>query len=149
MQLNVINRKLASGTVDIPPEGERSPSPPPIYDVMGMRCASLLHCRCTQLSVCTPARLSVLLDGACLCHVDHHLPPDSGSASSPLPCRLNTREVRYKEKMVKARSKLIEQLIQRDSTYKPPAGALGKQKSSAWAGFPIAGRPQVPLPCFR
>lgn len=37
IQLNDINRKLLNGMVDIPPEGQRSPSPPPIYDVMGMR----------------------------------------------------------------------------------------------------------------
>jgi hypothetical protein len=37
-------------------------------------------------------------------------------------CRLNTREVRYKEKMGKARNQLIEQLIQRDPTFKPPPG---------------------------
>lgn len=37
LQLNDINRKLLNGMVDIPPEGERSPSPPPVYDVMGMR----------------------------------------------------------------------------------------------------------------
>lgn len=48
-----------------------------------------------------------------------------------LSCRLNTREVRYKEKMVKARNKLIEQLIQRDPTYKAPAGALSGKKSLA------------------
>jgi len=41
LQLIEINRKLLSGTVELPPEGERSPSPPPIYDVMGMRCAVL------------------------------------------------------------------------------------------------------------
>ncbi|KAL4854110.1 Splicing factor-like protein 1 [Chlorella vulgaris] len=69
-QYNEINRKLLSGTIDIPSEGERSPSPPPVYDVMGLR--------------------------------------------------LNTREVRYKEKMGKARNQLIEQLIQRDPTFKPP-----------------------------
>jgi hypothetical protein len=39
-QLIEVNRKLLNGTVEIPPEGERSPSPPPIYDVMGMRCAA-------------------------------------------------------------------------------------------------------------
>lgn len=39
-------------------------------------------------------------------------------------CRLNTREVRYKEKMVKTRNGLIEQLIQRDPTFKPPPGLL-------------------------
>ncbi|KAL4433587.1 hypothetical protein ABPG75_000028 [Micractinium tetrahymenae] len=77
-KLNELNRKLLSGTVDVPPEGERSPSPPPIYDVMGMR--------------------------------------------------LNTREVRYKEKMVKSRNKLIEQLIQRDPTYKPPADYRPERK---------------------
>ncbi|KAL4450593.1 hypothetical protein ABPG77_000949 [Micractinium sp. CCAP 211/92] len=77
-RFNEINRKLASGVVDIPSEGERSPSPPPIYDVMGMR--------------------------------------------------LNTREVRYKEKMVKARNKLIEQLIQRDPTYKAPADYRPERK---------------------
>ncbi|KAL4439650.1 hypothetical protein ABPG75_002651 [Micractinium tetrahymenae] len=77
-KLNELNRKLLSGEVDVPPEGERSPSPPPIYDVMGMR--------------------------------------------------LNTREVRYKEKMVKSRNKLIEQLIQRDPTYKPPADYRPERK---------------------
>ena len=40
-----------------------------------------------------------------------------------LPCRLNTREVRYKEKLVKTRNRLIEELIQKDPSYKPPAGA--------------------------
>jgi Splicing factor 1 helix-hairpin domain len=36
-QLNALNRKLADKEIDIPPEGERSPSPPPLYDSMGIR----------------------------------------------------------------------------------------------------------------
>lgn len=55
---------------------------------------------------------------------ESRVPALARHALGPVPCRLNTREVRYKEKMVKARNKLIEQLIQRDSTYKPPAGAF-------------------------
>ncbi|KDD73228.1 hypothetical protein H632_c2405p0 [Helicosporidium sp. ATCC 50920] len=31
-----VTRKLA-GPLELPPEGERSPSPPPIYDTMGIR----------------------------------------------------------------------------------------------------------------
>lgn len=77
-QLNDVNRKLQSGTIELPPEGERSPSPPPVYDVMGMR--------------------------------------------------LNTREVRYKEKLVKTRNRLIEQLIQKDPSYKPPSDYRPERK---------------------
>ena len=46
LQLNEVNRKLLSGVVDLPPESERSPSPPPVYDQFGMRCG--LPCACIQ-----------------------------------------------------------------------------------------------------
>lgn len=36
-QLNALNKKISEGEIDIPPEGERSPSPPPTYDAMGIR----------------------------------------------------------------------------------------------------------------
>ena len=56
--------------IDMPPEHERSPSPPPIYDRYGIR--------------------------------------------------QNTREVRYKEKMLDKRCDLIEELIKADPRYQPP-----------------------------
>lgn len=70
-ELNELNAKIMSNQLDIPPEGERSPSPTPIYDRMGTR--------------------------------------------------VNTREVRAKERMTERREYLIEELIKRDSTYRPPA----------------------------
>ena len=57
--------------------------------------------------------------------------------------RLNTREVRYKEKLVKTRNRLIEQLIQKDPSYKPPSGATVKPviaSSLQPPGGPQAGR---------
>lgn len=35
--LEEINRKLSIGDLDIPPEGQRSPSPEPVYDRNGTR----------------------------------------------------------------------------------------------------------------
>ena len=70
-ELEEINRKLASGEIYIPPEGQRSPSPDPIYDSMGNR--------------------------------------------------LNTREIRAREKIVDQRHKLVEDLIKEDPTFRPPA----------------------------
>lgn len=101
-----MNRKLQSGTIELPPEGERSPSPPPVYDVMGMRCG---------------ARSSAGVAGECAAK-QHAI--DVRLVWHWLLCRLNTREVRYKEKLVKTRNQLIEQLIQKDPTYKPPSGAV-------------------------
>lgn len=67
-----VERKIKSGVVEIPPEGRRSPSPPPVYDSQGVR--------------------------------------------------LNTREVRYREKLGKERNATIEELIKKDPSYKPPTG---------------------------
>jgi splicing factor 1 len=36
-QLREIDRKLETGEFDIPPEGQRSPSPTPVYDKNGVR----------------------------------------------------------------------------------------------------------------
>jgi hypothetical protein len=36
-ELEEITRKLVSGDLDIPPEGERSPSPEPVYGPNGIR----------------------------------------------------------------------------------------------------------------
>ena len=36
-ELTELERKLRHNIIDIPPDGERSPSPPPIYDAMGIR----------------------------------------------------------------------------------------------------------------
>lgn len=77
-ELADIDRKLRSGIVDIPPENERSPSPPPQYDANGVR--------------------------------------------------LNTREVRYREKQSRRRNHLIEELIKRDPTYKPPSDYRPEKK---------------------
>jgi hypothetical protein len=55
--------------------------------------------------------------------------------------RLNTREVRYKEKMVKQRNALIEQLIQLDPTFKPPPG--GRLLQLAGVSSAAAARPVV------
>ncbi|KAK9812787.1 hypothetical protein WJX72_003699 [[Myrmecia] bisecta] len=70
-QLQEVNRKILNNELDIPPEGERSPSPEPIYDRNGQR--------------------------------------------------LNTREVRQKDKLMERRSFLIEELIKNDPSYRPPA----------------------------
>lgn len=35
--LDELNRKITLGELDIPPEGQRSPSPEPVYDAMGIR----------------------------------------------------------------------------------------------------------------
>ena len=70
-QLNEVNRKILNNDLDIPPEGERSPSPEPQYDRNGIR--------------------------------------------------LNTREVRAKDRLMERRSSLIEELIKTDHTYRPPA----------------------------
>ena len=39
--------------------------------------------------------------------------------------RTNTREIRYKEKLMDRRQVLIEEMIKADPTYRPPVGALG------------------------
>ena len=70
-ELEELNRKLTSNDIYIPPEGQRSPSPDPIYDAMGNR--------------------------------------------------LNTREIRAREKLVDSRHKLVEDLIKEDPTFRPPA----------------------------
>lgn len=36
-ELEEINRKLTTGDLGIPPEGQRSPSPEPVYDKLGVR----------------------------------------------------------------------------------------------------------------
>ena len=77
-QLNDVNRKILNNELDIPPEGERSPSPPPRYDQNGQR--------------------------------------------------LNTREVRYKEKLMDRRSFLIEEMIKADPSYRPPADYRPRKK---------------------
>lgn len=70
-RLNEFNRKLAANELDIPPEGQRSPSPPPVYDTNGVR--------------------------------------------------LNTREIRYREKLTDRRNRLVEDLLKEDPNFKPPA----------------------------
>ena len=86
-ELIELERKIRSGIVDIPPEHERSPSPPPVYDANGVR--------------------------------------------------QNTREQRYREKQTKRRTTLIEELIKRDPTYKPPADYKPEKK---WRKLPIPYR---------
>ena len=46
-ELKEVNRKILNGELDIPPEGERSPSPEPVYDRNGQR----LNTRCACLSL--------------------------------------------------------------------------------------------------
>lgn len=69
---------IREGKVEIPPEGERSPSPPPIYDRFGIR--------------------------------------------------QNTREFRYKEKLLDKRGDLIEDLIRADKGYQPPTDYRPRKK---------------------
>lgn len=69
---------IREGKVDIPPEGERSPSPPPVYDRFGIR--------------------------------------------------QNTREWRYKEKLLDTRGDLIEELIRADKNYQPPSDYRPRKK---------------------
>lgn len=53
--------------------------------------------------------------------------PEHERSPSPEPIydkfgiRLNTREVRYKERLMLKKNELIEELIQKDSNFKPPA----------------------------
>eukprot|EP00195_Chlamydomonas_chlamydogama_P009264 CAMPEP_0202915954 /NCGR_PEP_ID=MMETSP1392-20130828/67191_1 /ASSEMBLY_ACC=CAM_ASM_000868 /TAXON_ID=225041 /ORGANISM="Chlamydomonas chlamydogama, Strain SAG 11-48b" /LENGTH=607 /DNA_ID=CAMNT_0049608175 /DNA_START=45 /DNA_END=1865 /DNA_ORIENTATION=- len=70
-QLTELNRKLANNELDIPPEGQRSPSPEPVYDRNGIR--------------------------------------------------LNTREIRYRDRLLDNRQKVIEELIKDDPNFKPPS----------------------------
>lgn len=70
-RLNEFNRKLANNDFDIPPEGQRSPSPPPIYDANGVR--------------------------------------------------LNTREIRCRDKVMDRRNRLVEDILKEDPNFKPPA----------------------------
>ena len=86
-ELNALNRKLADGLIDIPPEGARSPSPPPVDDSIGVR--------------------------------------------------LTTREGRDREKMQRQRNQLIERLIAKDPTYRPPADYRPEKK---WAKLFIPQR---------
>jgi splicing factor 1 len=69
---------IREGKLDIPPEGERSPSPPPVYDRFGIR--------------------------------------------------QNTREFRYREKLLDERCNLIEELIKIDQTYQPPSDYRPRKK---------------------
>ena len=45
-ELNEVNRKILNNDLDIPPEGERSPSPEPIYDRNGRRRPAFTLARC-------------------------------------------------------------------------------------------------------
>ncbi|CAD7703519.1 unnamed protein product [Ostreobium quekettii] len=74
-----VSRKIANNELDLPPEHERSPSPEPIYDKIGIR--------------------------------------------------LNTREVRYRERLLARKNELIEELIRKDSNYKAPADYKPQKKS--------------------
>lgn len=77
-RLGACNRRIVNNELNIPPEGERSPSPQPIYDRNGIR--------------------------------------------------LNTREVREKEKLTDERSFLIEELLKADVTFRPPPDYRPKKK---------------------
>lgn len=48
-ELNEVNRKILNNDLEIPPEGERSPSPEPIYDRNGM--CSWRSCHRTDLPI--------------------------------------------------------------------------------------------------
>lgn len=74
-----IERKLRTNDINLPPEHERSPSPPPMYDSNGIR--------------------------------------------------LNTREVRIREKLERQRNVVIEDLIKKDPKYKPPADWKPEKKT--------------------
>ena len=65
-----LSHKLMTGDLGIPPEGERSPSPPPTYDRSGVR--------------------------------------------------LNTREVRTRDKISEQRQEVMEELVRADPAYRPP-----------------------------
>jgi splicing factor 1 len=90
-ELDEISRKLATGDLGIPPEGQRSPSPEPVYDAMGIR--------------------------------------------------LNTREIRAREKLIDARHRLVEDLIKEDPTFKPPAD-YKPRKFSNRVLIPMSDYPQ-------
>lgn len=48
-ELNEVNRKILNNDLEIPPEGERSPSPEPIYDRNGKAFTNIAHeCLCDR-----------------------------------------------------------------------------------------------------
>ncbi|WPT14450.1 Splicing factor-like protein 1 [Picochlorum sp. SENEW3] len=61
--------------------------------------------------------------------------PEHERSPSPPPIydsqgvRLNTREVRMKEKLTRKRNEMIEELLKRDETFKPPADYRPEKKS--------------------
>lgn len=69
-EFNGLSSKLALNDYDIPPEGQRSPSPEPVYDRNGQR--------------------------------------------------LNTRDIRAKEKMTDKRNRVVEDLLREDPNFKAP-----------------------------
>ena len=77
VRLEEINKKLRTGDV-VPPEGQRSPSPPPQYDAYGRR--------------------------------------------------MNTRELRYKQKLEDERMKLVDRAMKADPNFRPPTDVFGTRK---------------------
>ena len=69
-ELANITHQLVTGRIELPPERERSPSPPPVYDERGKR--------------------------------------------------VNTRDVRMKEKLEKKKIRVIEELLRKDKGFRPP-----------------------------
>lgn len=62
-ELNEVNRKILNNDLEIPPEGERSPSPEPIYDRNGMH--SWRSCPPSLLS--SACQEHALAAGHCTC----------------------------------------------------------------------------------
>ena len=74
-----LSRRLLTGDLGIPPEGERSPSPPPVYDRRGVR--------------------------------------------------VNTRDVRARDKLTADRQDVMEALMAADPGFKPPPGFKPSKKT--------------------
>lgn len=61
-ELNTVNKKILDNELDIPPEGQRSPSPEPVYDRNGIRLNTRevrgrWHCCAAQTAICRVVQL--------------------------------------------------------------------------------------------
>ena len=95
-----IEECVRDNKIDMPPEVQRSPSPPPIYDRFGIR--------------------------------------------------QNTRQLRYKDKMLDKRADLIEELIKLDEKYQPPSDYRPRKRHrkinipyKEYPGYNFIGTPDV------
>ena len=110
-----VTRRIASNDLQIPPEGQRSPSPQPIYDRMGQR----LNTR----EVCSPALQSCISSSAWCCtsallgffSLAHKCLLVIPIGAELVACALQERT---KTKMGEQRSHFIEELLRADPAYR-------------------------------